>query len=666
MRYPYRKDNGSGRLITPIFSGGINLRDRDVADNQLTDCINMWFSDGVLKTRPAVSMISKFDVEGVATMLTVHDVWRTVDGVRCRLVSVKGNGRIYFFLVGKGILENLSYIYEGSESDWLVVDGGNVIYCFLSNKKVYSFTDGAGNWNKLSDTDFYQPLVLSDGVLLEGLNMLSPYYRARFSSFDPERSIVDSEGEVVSPMAFKLPLPITEGSTITIKRTKLSGSVVTKDIVMDSGDFNIVNDGEYTIYVGSDGTICYYDGEIGIQAYEKHTKYLRNNIEVTATYDNSEKYEEMMKFTCAVSFGGASEGIAGGTRVFLGGHTENKNLVRWSGLNNPLYFPENNFFLVGDASSRVTAFGKQADMLVIFKEYETYYTKYRQNISVSAEDMTDMNAVDYISSSVYFPLTLINPTLGCDCPDTVQLCRNRLVWTNSDGRVYTLCTANQYSETNIYELGGMIYPKLKKENNLKNAHSADWNGHYLLQTENRIYLFDYNSYGYQYVSSFSKNEDASLRIPWYYFEFPVLGNVRNMAVIGVSDMLGFLSAAGDNVLCESIDPEERADSVLVNGEEKKSFIRSEMQTKEYGLGLTKCLISGVRLDTAGENGYLLVTAIADGRKKFDAISLRKRMRSLPLNLRIVGVERFGVRLQCDGYFEAGQMSFGYKNLGGVK
>lgn len=64
------------------------------------------------------------------------------------------------------------------------------------------------------------------------------------------------------------------------------------------------------------------------------------------------------------------ESIACGTRLFLGSNTEetNKNLVVWSDPDNPLYFPENNYFSVGENSSAVTGFGRQADMLVIFKE----------------------------------------------------------------------------------------------------------------------------------------------------------------------------------------------------------------------------------------------------------------------------------------------------------
>ncbi|MBQ8740801.1 MAG: hypothetical protein IJY79_04550, partial [Clostridia bacterium] len=39
----------------PQLSGGLNLRDSltAVRDNQMTDCINMWYKDGMLRTRPA-------------------------------------------------------------------------------------------------------------------------------------------------------------------------------------------------------------------------------------------------------------------------------------------------------------------------------------------------------------------------------------------------------------------------------------------------------------------------------------------------------------------------------------------------------------------------------------------------------------------------------------
>ena len=108
---------------------------------------------------------------------------------------------------------------------------------------------------------------------------------------------------------------------------------------------------------------------------------------ITAPCSNTkENLKKVFAMTRQMWFGGDAAGISGGSRVFLGANTDEKekSLVIWSGLNNPLYFPENCYAYVGNNSQSVTAFGRQSDMLVIFKERETYLTQYVRNSNITA------------------------------------------------------------------------------------------------------------------------------------------------------------------------------------------------------------------------------------------------------------------------------------------
>ena len=69
---------------------------------------------------------------------------------------------------------------------------------------------------------------------------------------------------------------------------------------------------------------------------------------------------------------------------------------------------------------------------------------------------------DIASISAIFPLTQISGDIGCDLPNTVQLCDNNLVWCTTAGKIYVLKTTNQYSENNIYELSYPITTELNK------------------------------------------------------------------------------------------------------------------------------------------------------------------------------------------------------------
>ena len=56
MRFPKMRPQTAMELKIPDLSGGLNFRDglSEVLDNQLTDCKNVWWNDGVLKTRPGM------------------------------------------------------------------------------------------------------------------------------------------------------------------------------------------------------------------------------------------------------------------------------------------------------------------------------------------------------------------------------------------------------------------------------------------------------------------------------------------------------------------------------------------------------------------------------------------------------------------------------------
>ena len=57
MKYPMINRQPRREVNIPQLSGGLNLRDSltGVRDNQITDCVNMWYKDGMLRTRPAIS-----------------------------------------------------------------------------------------------------------------------------------------------------------------------------------------------------------------------------------------------------------------------------------------------------------------------------------------------------------------------------------------------------------------------------------------------------------------------------------------------------------------------------------------------------------------------------------------------------------------------------------
>lgn len=740
MCFPLMNKRPRQAVVVPELSGGMNLRDSVsmVLDNQLTDARNVWFKDGVLKTRPGIDNMAHFINENWRDAeIKPHEIFNTVEGEVCRLFTAQSDTHIYFFWIGK-------YNKDTKENNFIelpairitcknffVVQKDKNLYCFLQSGTVYKCDISADEpkWEPLGEgeNDFYVPTIatncmaaniegsitnaqlLKDATMLEGFNLLGNRFKIYASTVDKEELSVGAEGEpkkhymmYAIPFAGDVRVEHLLETILKVSITQHDGQIaehtveVTEAGTFEESSYNKI-DGlklEARIQGGESLKLNFYRKDSDFPTYVTEDDYIFNNMEIIAPcYNPPENYDKIFNMSCATWFGGAAEGVYGGTRLFLGGNETEPNLVCYSDLNNPLYFPENNYFYVGESTSPVTAFGKMSDMLVIFKDNETYYTQYQRNTGITAKAVMNQSVIDIAASSVYFPLTLINANIGCDCPDTVELCRNRLVWTNSEGKVYTLVSSNQYNERNIFEIGEMIHRKLKTEKNLKNARSIDWNGYYLLHTKDtedteasRIYVLDYNSYGYQYVSSYSKTEDANLRIPWYFWEFELkAGNLQSTALDVVDGAL-LLVESGYYGIFKAEFNEEAAYDYLIDStdtslEEYRTIphpIKSEAQTKLFEFGAQGYYknVDKVVLSVGNNGGVPInVSFVTDmGAEETEILPDGSQteaytagyVKSMQLSPCVRQVERFGLKLSCEGPLAVDGITLTYRVTGGAR
>ena len=574
MKFPKLRPQGAKVLKVPDLAGGLNLRDgvSEVLDNQLTQAKNMWFQDGVLKTRPGIYIDENQKQNNELPFMESVKI-RSFSQIRNII-----NGEEHILQVAEKITDDcleLEFFWAGktnslkfgqigvNEGNYFVTGKDGVIYVFSEYDGIYKYNylNPDEDFAPVENKDFYTPIVLTDckadsydvltkrpedvvtsGVMYESYNLLGSAYKVQYTAFNPDIvwdrvDELSGEKEKVHRMQYFLPETPEDLKGKTVKVTHTGPKGVAEHTITFPISGSGIN--AETKYNEIDGLkLCATGNKIlfrdpgttdGICLISEWESSFRNNIEVTIPYEFSEN-EQSKIFNAreCVWFGGGTAGIEGGTRLFLGGNTSkgNENLVVWSDLNNPLYFPENNYFRVGESSTAVTGFGKQADMLVIFKENGSgvFYTKYQQNTDISAEDLINQSVVDYVASSVYFPLVQINPNVGCSHPETIQLCRNRLVWLGDNGNVYTLVNESQYNERSVFCVSEMVARDLKR--NISGIPTAcDWNGYYCLMCGNKLYLMDYNCYGYTHIASYSKTEDANIRIPWYIWELPIKGNV---------------------------------------------------------------------------------------------------------------------------------------------
>ena len=744
MKYPFINKQPRRTVTIPDLVGGVNLRDgvSDILDNQLTECKNVWHYNGLLRTRPNLKahidnkvIIGRATSDQTAEHKEHRDIQRMINAKQYVLCSslIKNDSinRIVFWWQGEEDvirLPGISFTQEGIVS-YFVVEKRGVLYCFNSVREIHKLDYSTETeWTQISDKYLYVPLlatncdgyapysyadtnaILKGATMIETFNLIGKRVKIKYNTVNKSRLDL-SNAQSSHTMEYAIPY-VGEACTPTdiypilnlfeVNVTLPNGIVVNHkcDAAVDGSQIyeTNINSGDnlkIELMLNGDTGNLYFKDSSGNVKTVTISDYIENNMEVIIPYSYSyDEAEKVFGMTNPVWFGGAASGLNGGSRLFLGGNSKENSLMVWSALDDPLYFPENNYSYVGKNSNAITAFGKQDDMLVILKENEVYYTHYVQNNNITADDLINQSVIDYQASSVYFPLVQLNAEIGCNVPDSVQLCRNRLIWANTNGNIYTLVSANQYSERNIYKVSAMIERDVLIP---PDATSADWNGYYCLMCFNEMWLLKYDSYGYQYVHSYSKAEDAALKMPWFKWKFPFIYNsslsVRQresrICLLDGSLILRVLNDmwAGQNVNISTYTLNAKnantEDEILLesdNGEIIKSTYSFESiaQTKIFDFGLPSYRknvdVVNVGLGNNGgvPVGVSFVTDIGTGEEEIIPYGAEitayqpAYINNYRLSPCIRNVCRFGVRLKCNGVLAVDNLNLQYRLLGGAK
>ena len=554
MRIPKMPKSNQYRVSVPALNGGVNLNDAPnlVEDNQLTAVLNMWWKDQALRTRAglATTVERSFHIQtsGMGDSLT-YKVYSPVRVYRdgkpedyvccsCEFETSRANRVFHFYRFNESgsatHVSSLTFLdYEDGDPYATGMfmfaanptEDGIGLYAVFNSGDIYSMNKNF-ELQKIDKSEIYAPLVVvnakgkkesetavytRNGTPFEGYNLLGGAFRTAFTT-DNDIYYLLAQDQLTANV----------GEVVTIQYTGENGEVYTWEIPPTSDSATITIDSkQITAWITrSYGSLSFRDDNL--TPYPLPGIGQSNNLIVTAWKTDPEATKKISNMQFATWFGGDRSGINGGTRLFVSGNPDHPNLVHWSDINNPLYFPENNYAYIGESSQKVTGFGKQTDILVIFKEHEIYSAEYVSGNTYTAQDVIDGKVVDVTANAAVFPITPINSGIGCDCPNTIQLCNNRLIWATSDGAVYGLMAANQASERNVRKLSAMIESRLKAEDRylLKSALSCDVDGHYMLFVWNRVYLLDYMDGVFQYYATYSDERKAQRNMSWYCWEFP--------------------------------------------------------------------------------------------------------------------------------------------------
>ncbi len=263
-----------------------------------------------------------------------------------------------------------------------------------------------------------------------------------------------------------------------------------------------------------------------------------NTVRIVYSKANTDAYNSIMDCPYAAVYGGNND-----ICVVVGGCKAQPNAYFWSNNDdlsmNAGYFPMTNYNLAGDNSESITGFGKQQNLLVIFKT---------GSVGKAECSFTDIDGKTAISMDY----KNINSAIGCDLPWTIQLVQNNLVFCNTEQGVHIVLNSSAALENNIVCISDKINGDLRYDSTVtgvpgkdgllkavreaKTVCSVDTDSKYLItvlgedNSNNVTFEWDYT------ISSYS---DPT----WFRHN-----NIKAVAYFQDVGYLGFLTSDGRTVL----------------------------------------------------------------------------------------------------------------------
>lgn len=502
MRYPTMQGQRRYRLTVPRLAGGMNLRDAPhlIDDGQVCDARNLWWKNGALRTRPGLRA-------GAASPYPESVAYMAADTVADTRAGVKIPGRLGYVArasgdgytlhpfvtaadgtttaVGRPVRSPEPHALAFFRGDAAGQDEAMRLLLLTADGEVYGRPVlNTGSWLSMRD-DLYAPLLLvggrgtaqkggdPQGVTFEGRNLLNPEFRARYSA----------DG---NQPYYTLPLRALDEEELFIRVFSPSGGTETRYSIPADAVQSSLKEGVRANVDRTAGVVWFSDAAGAAKAHTAGT------IEILASKTDPSHRPLIGGMRLCLWYGGERGGATGGTRLFVAGNPAHPNRLHWSDVNNPLYFPENNYAYIGDAGQAITALARQDSRLIVFKEREIYRIVYEAGNAMDAQDVASGAVTDVTAAAAYFPVCQISPAVGCDAPGSIQLCDNQLIWL-SGGRVYTLTGDSAFSESNVREIADTIEPRLRTypQAALQGALAGDYDRHYLLLITDQLFVYDY-------------------------------------------------------------------------------------------------------------------------------------------------------------------------------
>ena len=203
---------------------------------------------------------------------------------------------------------------------------------------------------------------------------------------------------------------------------------------------------------------------------------LEGEDNVRITYEVEDSADRIDGCSCAVLYGvnGAMD------RVFLTGHPEYPNIDRWSAFEDPAYFADTDYSVLGSEGCAIAGYSIVAGMLAAHKDGE----ENGRNVFIRQGTLTSSGEAQFLIYDVVQAENAVAPRSFQSAMGEPMFLTRRGVFALTDSEA----TGEKYAQNRSYFINGA----LTREENLNDACSAMWKQFYLLclPKSQRVYLMD--------------------------------------------------------------------------------------------------------------------------------------------------------------------------------
>lgn len=281
----------------------------------------------------------------------------------------------------------------------------------------------------------------NDGVLLDALNLLQPAFTECFAGDGTAKE-------------YKLSFAELDATTVKVQVMDGNGVFVDKT---EGTDFSVDR---------TAGTVTF------TAAPSKSPVTGEDNVKITA-YRTVEGYSDRICKCLSWSM----FGVGGNNRVFLTRNPEYKAYDWHSELNDPTYFPDTFYAVVGNNNTAVMGYAKLGENQLIIKEDNQQDTTVFTRSALMAD------------TEVSFPVKIGVTGTGAVSPYSFGQLIDEPLFLARNG-IYAITSNAVTYERTLQNRSFFVDAKLTNEQNIEDAVATVWDNYYLLAVNGNVYLLD--------------------------------------------------------------------------------------------------------------------------------------------------------------------------------